>query len=842
MLKINLLLSTFNFKTTLNSKLYTLNFKLKNMYIKNFITLLKRYTTSSLLNVVGMSVAFAAIYLISVQVKHDLSYDRVIPNSENIYRLEMPNWYEEGKWSFNWNRQWPDEMCAGVPEIEAAGSIYVYASGMADFSIKRNQTIDNLKIKVQSAEREGLEVFPFEFIEGGLDNFVSDKDIILSEEFSKKHDLKVGDILTYGRGLESGYGFNIVGVFKNFPEPSNIATCEGWIKMSSQENAQIENFNDPYYVRLNENASHIEVEKKMNANRIESWRKEGKSQEEIDGLVKRYTARLNPLTKIYFDELSYSEGLKGSRSTTYSLIAIAILILVVSFINFINFFFALIPTRIKAINTYKVFGAPTSKLRVNIVFETLGLTLLSILGAVIIVLAFANTPLSEYISTSVTLTKNWDLALAMIIFLMAFATIVSLYPAFYITKFNPALVLKGSFHATKSGKALRYSLVGIQYIISISLIICSLFIQRQHKYMLKYEMGFDKEQLYIIGGVPWSIFNVDGYFDGNMDYTGRDAFTDKLKQNPDIVDVVYGSGYVAGVGGMGWGRDYKGEMISFSVSPVSWDFLQMMGIDIVEGRDFLPSDEHSETGALIFNKEAADQFGIEVGTKIQAHHQSDTENLTPIVGICENFNYQSLRYEIQPCAFLIYGSYGWNYPNCAQIRVAAGTDYSELNEYVRDVIEDFAPDANPETYELRFIDDALALHYQTEEKLSTLVTIFTLLSILISIIGVFGLVLFETQYKRREIGIRRIHGASAAGILKMFNKKYLYIVAICSAVAIPISYFIIDRWMQQFAYRAEMSVWVYVVAVLIITIITVATVSIRSWKAANENPNLSINN
>ena len=122
------------------------------MYIKNFITFLRRYTTSSLLNVVGMAVAFASVYLILVQVKHDLSYDKVIPNSENIYRLESPNWYEEGKWSYNWNRQWPDEMCADVPEIEASGSIWIYASGAVDFSIKRNQTIDNLKINLSMNE------------------------------------------------------------------------------------------------------------------------------------------------------------------------------------------------------------------------------------------------------------------------------------------------------------------------------------------------------------------------------------------------------------------------------------------------------------------------------------------------------------------------------------------------------------------------------------------------------------------------------------------------------------------------------------------------------------------
>ena len=170
------------------------------MYIKNFITLLKRYTTSSLLNIIGMSVAFAAIYLISVQVRYDLSYDKVIPNSENIYRLESPNWYEEGKWSYHWNRQWPDEMCSGVPEIEASGSIWIYAAGAVDFSIKRNQAIDNLKIVMSSAEPEGLEVFPFEFVEGGLEEFRPAKGIIISEEIAKKYNLKVGDFLTVGRG------------------------------------------------------------------------------------------------------------------------------------------------------------------------------------------------------------------------------------------------------------------------------------------------------------------------------------------------------------------------------------------------------------------------------------------------------------------------------------------------------------------------------------------------------------------------------------------------------------------------------------------------------------------
>ena len=799
--------------------------------IKNFITLLRRYTTSSLLNVVGMSVAFAAIYLIMVQVKYDFSYDKVIPNSENIYRLEIPNWWQEGKYMHTWNRQLPDDICAGIPEIEAGGTIETYAWSGNNYSIKRNHTIDNLKIKTVEAEIEGLEVFQFEFVEGGLENF-SISSMIISEETAKKFDLKVGDVLTVGRGLESDKTCDIVGVFKNFPKPSNLAICEGWVCMEPQENSDPSEWSYPYYVRLNEDASIVDIESKLRSQMVEYFLNMGNTEEDIESEIKRFTPRLNPLPAIYFDELSYSPR-QGNLSTTYSLIAIAVLILVISFINFINFFFALIPVRIKAINTYKVFGAPTSKLRLNIMFETLGLTLLSILGAMVFVFTFANTPLSEYISASVALKENWQLALSMILFLMIFAAIMSLYPAFYITKFNPSLVLKGSFHATKSGKILRYSLVGIQYVISISLIICSLFIQKQHKYMLHYEMGFNDEQLYSIN-VPRAILG----YGGDLDYTGRDAFTDKLMQNPNIVDVAYGDGFIVGQGFMGWSCYYNNQNITFSVFPVSWNFLQMMGIKVEDGRDFMPSDEHLEGGAFIFNREAADRFGINIDTKMGGH--ADTP--TPVVGICENFNFKPLQYEIEPFAFLVFGSNGWRHPNEAHIRAAAGTDYKELNKYVKGIIEEFAPNADIESYELKFIDEQLALQYQMEDKLSTLVTMFSFLSIMISIIGVFGLVLFETQYKRREIGIRRIHGASAMGILKMFNKKYLYIVAICSAVAIPISYYIIDRWMQQFVYRTEMSVWVYVVAVLTITIITVATVSLRSWKAANENPSISINN
>ena len=156
-------------------------------------------------------------------------------------------------------------------------------------------------------------------------------------------------------------------------------------------------------------------------------------------------------------------------------------------------------------------------------------------------------------------------------------------------------------------------------------------------------------------------------------------------------------------------------------------------------------------------------------------------------------------------------------------------------------IAEYAPSAPTDDYDVTLFDAELEQQYQKEEKLSSLITMFTMLSILISVIGVFGLVLFETQYRRKEIGIRRVHGSSVASILKMFNMMYLRIVAICSLVAVPVSYIVIDRWMQQFAYRATMAVWVYLLAIAIVVAITIATVTSRAYKAANDNPVDAIN-
>ena len=810
------------------------------MYIRNFLTLLRRYTTSSVLNIVGMAVAFAAVYLIAVQVKFDLSYNRVIKNSERIYRLDHPSWSEEGHWVYFWNRRIPAEMCAACPEVEASGAIdmkgsYGNSQYQNEYSVKRNSTIENFTIGVGGTELSGLDVFPFEFIAGGIDDeFKANYGMIISESVAKRCNLNVGDRINYGRGATNQAQRIISGIYRDFPKPSTMAHSEAYVIMSEYGPEDEHNWGISYYVLLREGASREEVEQRMLQYVIDDCEKRGFSEEEKKEQLKLITPRLTPIADLYFADDTEPEWMHGSRTTTYTLIAIAVLILVISFINFVNFFFALIPSRIRAVNNYKIFGAPTAKLRLNFLFETIGLILVSLFGAAVIVVLFADTPLKEYISTSVAINENWSLAGVMALCVVLLGVVVSLYPAWYITKFSPAFVIKGDFSASKSGRILRYTLVGIQYTISIALIICSLFIYRQHHYMLTKDMGFDKENL-LVATLPYEAVN--GSWTQVLDYTKRDALIDRLKQNPQIKDIAMSRGQLT-QSAMAWTRELPdGTRQEFQVHVVSHNFLQVMGIDIIDGRDFMPSDELTETGALIFNETAAKEFEITAESAIDGHISGAK---TPVVGICKDFNFQSAHYEVRPFSFLIYGKYGFDLPRVAYIRTVAGADIAEVRKFITDTVLDISPNSDPEKVDVKFFDNELEMVYQREDKLSTLVTLFSFLSIVISIIGVFGLVLFETQYRRREIGIRRVHGASVGEILSLFNRKYLYIVAICSAVAIPVSYYIIDQWMQQYVYRTPMSWWVYALAVGVILAITVVTVTLRSFKAATENPTESI--
>lgn len=787
----------------------------------DFLMLLRRYKVSSVLNIAGMGLAFAAAYLMLVQVVFDFSYNRSLPDAADIYRLEYPSWYTDGRWGTTWNRHNPLAYCEGIPEVEAAATFRCEGYTNRDYSIKRNDTIDNITMNSTNCERAGLDVFGFECVAGSFDDFIGPYTAVVSESAAKRLGLSVGDVIHSGRGAtEDSHTLTIVAVYRDFPKPSSVANNDMFVGMVPVEQHDRSNWNDPFYLRLAPGTLPETVEEKMKVFLREQLSNDGYSQEETERLLPTKAPRLNNVCDIYFSrDTEGNDGPTGNISTTYTLLSIAVLVIVIAFINFINFFFALIPVRIRAVNTRKIFGASNARLRVGFVAETVGLFVVALAVAYGLVVVFNDTQMATYLSTSAAVGRNLPLALGFVAVAVAAGILISLYPIFYITSFSPAFVIKGSFQATRSGRVLRYTLVGVQYVISIALIIVTLFIQMQHNYMMNYDMGFDK------GG----ILAVDG--PAMYNYQQMDALSEKLRQNPMVTDVTFSAGDIVAPQRMGWGREFRDKTISFQCYPVAWNFLDFMGIKVVEGRDFTKDDYQRASGVFIFNENAKQSFELTLDDKVYGH-----AGKTDIAGFCEDFHFKPLQYGVEPFCFYVFGSAPWYYPSHVYVRIAAGTGIREAIRYVREAVMAFDPSLEADKVYVSIFDEELGKYYDAEERLARLIAAFSLLSIVISMLGVFGLVLFETQYRRKEIGIRRVNGASVRSILEMFNLQFLRIVGICTVIALPISYYIVDRWLQGFATRMPMHWWVFVAAVIIVGLITVVTVTARSWRAANENP------
>ena len=603
--------------------------------------------------------------------------------------------------------------------------------------------------------------------------------------------------------------FTIGAVYKDFPENTQLRNV---VYTAIDPDYNINNFSSSNwvcYLLLDNPAMADEVAD--NFNRHFDFKKIYHEGEQI---------RLVPLTDIYYMNETQDGGTfrSGNKEVTALLFGIALLIVIVAAINFTNFSTSLTPLRIKSINTQKVLGSSDTLLRRSLLIEAALISFMAWLVSLVIVWGLDWAEALPFIEADLSLVSNLPIVFLCGIVALVIGWLAGIYPAYYITSFPPALVLKGSFGLSPSGRKLRTTLICVQFVVSIVLIIGACFVQIQNSYMRNFSLGFDKDQVAIVE------------LNETMYNKHHDTYVNRLKENPGIEDVAFAMEKVGSKDGYNTnGGNYKGKDFQYFIIIASSNFLRVMGIPVIEGRDFSKADELSDHVSYIFNRTAMEGLDMQVGDAFDSYSSGH------LIGFSDDVKFTSLRGGEDNIAFLV-GNFGYSLP-ISYIRLKAGSDIHAVVGHIQETMRELDPSY---PFNIEFYDEIFNHLYRKEENLRDLVTVFSLLAIIISLVGVFGLVVFETQYRRKEIGIRKVHGATVGEILLMFNKAYLRIVGICFVIAAPVAWQGVKMWLEGFAYKTPLHWWVFLIALLIVTVITLLTVSFQNWKAANENPVNSI--
>ena len=772
---------------------------------------------STLINILGMSVAFAAAMILMVQVRWDTTYDANFEGHKQVFRMEN-NWMDKGLFSTSFSRPMIEIAKTASPNIEAVGT---YCTMPHEATLKKDGEEMVLSVPSARVDSSIFSAFPFEWVEGSAREFTAGETAVVSEEYAKTF---FGDESAIGKSFKAGNGMEVrvVGVFKDMPK--NYSMHYGVLVNLGDDYLDDSNeWSFPAFVKLKDPSLAKETATQMVNALLEYV---GDDVDEAQANEFREGFRISNLHEAHFERDVRANIASANKAISITLAAIAILLILIAIINFINFAFAEIPFRIKNINTRKVLGEGRGSLIGRQLLHAGLIALIAFAIACLVMHVVAGTSWASYVSDSLALKDNIGILALMLGVALVSAVIAGLAPALYSTSQPAALVLKGSYGTSVKGKALRNMLVGLQFVLSFLFILMALFVSVQTKFMIGKDMGFDEARV---------LQTRCGYPAGNQ----KDALRSHLLQNPSIEDVTFCDSPIVSDGKMGWSRTGDdGNQVFMEVLPVDDNFVQFFGLQIVEGRDFRESDNQNEAGSIIPNETFMQMFPqFHVGSLMYGHVDN-----CEIVGVVKDFNFKSLQHAMGPIVLYNWGKEGWRSFGTMYVRTVPGADFKDVSDSIKDAICKFDPRREPDMITVSHLDKWIEDMYQSEQSLGKLITIASLVALLIAIIGIIGLVFFETQFLKKEIAVRRVNGATVGSILQMINRKYLIMAGVSFALAAPVAYWVMTTWRKSFAYQAPVPVWIFLVALLVVAAITLAVVTIQSWRAANANPVESLKN
>jgi putative ABC transport system permease protein len=768
----------------------------------------KRFKSTFIINLIGLSTGLASALLIYLWVNDELHMDKFHEKDSRLYRV-MENLNESAGGKTIIESSGPVEVAlkADMPEVEYTAALAPPTWPRFDrFVLSANERIT--RATGQYAGKDYFNIFSYKLIHGDANRVLADKNsIVISEDlaiklFNTKHDI-VGKAIEFQHDRE----LLVSGVFENIPSSSStqfdfvlpFEIFEEIAPWSREWNS----IGPHIFVVLREGTDVKAFNKKI-ANLIA---------EKTNGDIGRGTIFLAPYSDHYLYG-NYENGVQtGGRIEYVRLFSvIALFILVIACINFMNLSTAKAAARNKEVGVKKALGAGRKRLIIQYMSESMLMTFLSLITAVAIV-GLVLPQFNLITGKELTLRPDAGLVLSLIGIALFTSLIAGSYPSLYLSGFNPVTVLKGKLNSSVGEVWARKGLVTFQFTLSIILIVSVLVVYKQVDFVQRHNLGYDKDNVIY--------FDVEGRVKGN-----HETFLSEIKKIPGIQNAtssthdMTGHNWSAGIGWEGKGPD---ENVQAQIMAVNADFLETLGMEMKEGR-FFSRDFRTDSAKIIFNEAAIKAMGLKdpIGKKAQN---------SEILGVVKDFHFESFHVDVQPQLFILHrGKFAP--PNYIMARIQRGREAETLER-----LDKFYKSYNLGfPFEYKFLDEDYQRQYISEQRVSTLSRYFAGLAIVISCLGLFGLAAFTAQRRLKEIGIRKILGSTDFGIVRLLSGDFTKIVLAAITVALPVSYLIARKWLDEFAYRIDLEWWFFVGSGVLALLIAWFTVGLQTIRAARVNP------
>src|SRR5688572_4697873 len=817
-------------------------------YVLLFVRNLQRQKLFSAINLLGLTLSIASTLIIYLYVAHEFSYDSFHPNADRLYRVNQTFiWAQDANSQFS--RTGPGVAHAikeELPEVEMVSSFHTTGDFIISYVTPKGDVIAFEENKILAADSNFFKVFNYPLIKGDEASALTlANTLLMTRSTAEKYfgaENPIGKMVRLG-GLngEGGVSYEVTGVLEDTPDNSTM-DFEVLLSMESFPQVELRYWSWVWtqletFVLLKPNSSIDQVREKLKL--IPRKRAEqsiqasmGVSYDEYVKSGKKWELFLQPITSLHLPEVPVVGSFPdvGNLKIIYSFIGAAIFIVLLSCINFMNLSAAQFTRRIKEASIRKILGLGKKELGFSYFFEALAFCLLAMAAA------YAATQLllpgfNLITGKNLTLSLFSDpmLAAGLLTMTLVMAIISSSYPAVFLTTFNPVNAIKGRSRVGREGKNFRNGLVVFQFSVSIILIICTAIVFQQLKYASEKDMGFDKENLVLL-------HHAEAVKNG-------ETLANVMDNVPGVISTTYCTSAPPQVfGGDSFSAEGVGDKkFQLNYTKADDDYVPTLGIKMRYGRNF-QAENPGDSMHIILNESAVHRIGWEldesvIGKYVTYPNAGDANAKFEVIGVIADFNFWSISSPIEAMAIL-HSKDNYVYDGTRNFLVVKvqGQDAEAWNVTLEGLKDQWKTVAGHTPFKYSFVDENFAKTFSTQQQFGKVLTIMATLAVLIASLGLLGMIVYSLEQRTKEIGIRKVSGASAFNILKLISKGYTKLILVAFFIGAPLAYYMMQFWLMDFAYAITPSLWIFILAGGSTLLLAVVITGYHSIKAALTNP------